>query len=289
MRYLLKTNHFKLIIQNQLDGHTLMKIVVIGAGASLEEAIRLGVDEAKRPPLIGNFGAQLWTSGLALPLSLYQYMAGYLLSRGYSPGPNPVVTFLELEKIQHNSTNVEHFFEYAWVHRTDTYQGGWEDLLYMGVFNPLVCLFAENGFFENGVGWRPFRAYQAMAKELNAGDLVVNLNYEPLFEMGAQQAGCSFAYAPLTPKKMDFLVAKPHGSVNMIVDKEVFYFSEPNIIGSAIVDGENRKIFRGIIPPRFDKAYQQHPIASVIFNAIRDYTPESVTFWGVGFTRTMVT
>jgi len=183
-----------------------------------------------------------------------------------------------------NTIDVEHFFEYAWLHRNNSYQVGWEDLLYMGVFNPLVCLFAENGFFENGVGWRPFRAYQAMAKKLKEGDLVVNLNYEPLFEMGAHQAGCSFTYVPLSPEPVDFLVAKPHGSINMIVEKETFYFSEPNIIGSTIMDGENREIFRGIIPPRFDKSYQRHPIASLIFNAIRDYTPESVAFWGIGFT-----
>lgn len=71
----------------------------------------------------------------------------------------------------------------------------------------------------------------------------------------------------------------------MIVEKETFWFSEPDIIGSAIVNEENREIFRGIIPPRYDKSHQQHPIASCIFNAIGDYTPKSVTFWGVGFTR----
>jgi hypothetical protein len=260
-----------------------LKILVIGAGATLEESIRLGIAVTKRPPIINNFGASLWSSNLALPLSLYQYMTGYLQTSGHEVGPNPVHTFIRLEAIPGNNVNVERFFEYAWYHRYNSYPGGWEDLLYMGVFNPLVCLFAENGFFENGVGWKPLRAYQAMAKKLNAGDLVVNLNYEPLFEMGAAQAGLSFTYVPLSPRQADFLVAKPHGSINMIVENGTFYFSEPDIIGSAIVNGEERDIFRGIIPPRFDKSYQQHPIANLIFNGIRNYTPESVTFWGVGF------
>jgi hypothetical protein len=260
-----------------------VKILVIGAGATLEESIRLGITETKRPPLINNFGASLWNSNLALPQSLCQFMAGYLQANGHKAGPNSVDTFIRLEAIPGNSINVERFFEYAWLHRNNSYQGAWEDLLYLGVFNPLTCLFAENGFFENGVGWRQLRTYQAMAKKLRAGDLVVNLNYEPLFEMGAVQAEVKFAYVPLSPEPEDFLVAKPHGSFNMIVEKGNFYFSEPNIIGSATVVREERDIFRGIIPPRFDKTYQQHPIANRIFNDIRNYTPESVTFWGVGF------
>jgi hypothetical protein len=202
-----------------------VKILVIGAGATLEESVRLGVAETKRPPLINNFGASLWNSNLALPASLYQFMAGYLEAIGHETGPNPVHTFIRLEAIPRNNVNVERFFEYAWLHRDSSYQGGWEDLLYMGVFNPLVCLLAENGFFENGVGWRPLRAYQAMARKLMAGDLVVNLNYEPLFEMGARQVGCSFSYVPLSSEPTDFLIAKPHGSINMIVEKGAFWFS----------------------------------------------------------------
>ncbi|MGO9545857.1 MAG: hypothetical protein ACLPPF_13845 [Rhodomicrobium sp.] len=110
------------------------------------------------------------------------------------------------------------------------------------------------------------------------------MDYEPLFEMGVAQAGLPFCYVPLPSQREEFLVAKPHGSMNMIVEKETFWFSEPNITGSAIVSGENRQIFRGLIPPRFNKSYDQHPIAKSIFDAIRDFTPESVAFWGVGFT-----
>lgn len=124
-----------------------MKILVIGAGASLEESIRMGVAENRRPPLISNFGATLWSSNLALPSSLYQYMARYLLANEYEPGPNPVHTFIQLEAISCNQIDVERFFEFAWLHISDSYPGGWQDLLYMGVFNPLFCLFAENGFF----------------------------------------------------------------------------------------------------------------------------------------------
>jgi hypothetical protein len=71
-----------------------MKIVVIGAGASLEQSIRLKADKALRSPLIGNFGATLWTSNLALSQSLHEYMAGYLRECGHKPGPNAVTTFI---------------------------------------------------------------------------------------------------------------------------------------------------------------------------------------------------
>jgi hypothetical protein len=261
-----------------------MKIVVIGAGASLEESCRLGVDVTMRPPLICNFGATLWSSNLALPRSLYEYMAGYLRSRGYEAGKNPVTTFIRLESIPDININIEYFFEYAWCHKNDSYLGAWGDLLYGGVVNPIVDLFARNGFFENGVGWKPFTAYQILAKTLHPGDLVVNLNYEPLFEMGARQGDRHFTYVPERPKPGDFLVAKPHGSINLIVEKDAFWFSEPNIIGSVMAPAEHMNEFRGIIPPRYGKSFRQHPIAANMFDAIRNYTPENVTFWGVGFT-----
>jgi hypothetical protein len=215
---------------------------------------------------------------------LYEYMAAYLSLHGYQAGENPITTFIRLEALADRKVDVEHFFEYAWRHRDDSYAGAWGDLLYGGVVNVLVDLFARNGFFENGVGWKQFSAYQALAKKLNPGDLVVNLNYEPLFERGARQAGCHFAYVPNSPKPTDFLVAKPHGSINLIVEKETFWFSEPDIIGSLMAPGEHMDEFRGIIPPRYGKSLEQHPIATIMFDSIRGCAPESVTFWGVGFT-----
>lgn len=260
-----------------------MKIVVIGAGASLEESIRLGVNKPLRPPLINNFGGTLWTTNLALPQSLYNFMSAYLQANGHETGSNPISTFIQLEALPDNGVDVEKFFEYAWLHRGDSYNGAWGDLLYGGVINPLIDIFARNGFFENGIGWRPFAAYQCVANKLNPGDLVVNLNYEPLFEMGARQAGCDFEYIPDSGDPRKFQVAKPHGSINLIVEKYKFWFSEPDIIGSVMAQNEHMEMFRGIIPPRYNKSYQQHPIAKIIFDKIRDYIPDSLTFWGVGF------
>lgn len=114
-----------------------MRILVDGAGASVEESIRLGVAQSKRPPLINNFGATLWNSDLAMPLSLYQYMTGFLMAAGCEPGPHPIQTFILLERIPGNGVDVERFFEYAWLHRNEFDPGGWDDLIYMGVFNPL--------------------------------------------------------------------------------------------------------------------------------------------------------
>src|ERR1035437_3418871 len=195
-----------------------------------------------------------------------------------------VTTFVRLEVLDNAKINVERFFEFAWAHRNESYSGAWGDLIYGAVVNVLVDLFARNGFFENGVGWKPLNAYQALAKKLDPGDLVVNLNYETLFEMGAMQAGCKLAYVPNVAQPGEFLVAKPHGSINLIVEKDKFWFSEPDIIGSQMARGEYMDLFRGIVPPRYGKSFDQHPVAVRIFEAIRDYRPESVTFWGVGFT-----
>ena len=68
-------NNLLLVAKLETRVNVAMKIIVIGAGASLEQWIRLGVDKALRSPLIGNFGATLWTSNLALPESLHEYMA----------------------------------------------------------------------------------------------------------------------------------------------------------------------------------------------------------------------
>jgi hypothetical protein len=277
-------NNLLLVAKLETRVNVAMKIIVIGAGASLEQSIRLGVDKALRSPLIGNFGATLWTSNLALPQSLHEYMARYLRECGQEPGLNAVTTFVRLEVLANAKINVERFFEFAWAHRNESYSGAWGDLIYGAVVNVLVDLFARNGFFENGVGWKPLNAYQALAKKLDPGDLVVNLNYEPLFEMGAMQAGCKLAYVPNVAQPGEFLVAKPHGSINLIVEKDKFWFSEPDIIGSQMAPGEHMDQFRGIVPPRYGKSFDQHPVAVRIFEAIRDYRPESVTFWGVGFT-----
>ncbi|RBA23081.1 hypothetical protein [Herminiimonas fonticola] len=261
-----------------------MRVVVIGAGASLEESLRLGSPANLRPPLIRNFAKILWSdTNLALPQSLYDYMQRYLVSLGHMPSSNPLETFIALEELG-TDVHIERFFEYAWMHRHSLYDGAWGDLMYGAVVNTLICLFPQNGFHENGKGWKPFTAYQALANKLSAGDLVVNLNYEPLFEMGAIQAGRQITYIPNNQKNDSILVAKPHGSINLIVESKKFWFSEPDIIGSIMSQGEDMTEFRGIIAPRYNKSYQQHPIAAKIFDAIRDTSPDSVTFWGVGFT-----
>lgn len=276
-----KRGYFKSINQKC---NQIMKVIVIGAGASLEEAIRLGVAAQNRPPLINNFASTLWTTNLALPQSLFLYIQDYLHQNNHPPQENLISQFIELEKNSTSSINIERLFEFAWEHRNDYYEGAWGDLLYGAIVNPLICLFANHGFFENGVGWRQFTANQTVAKHLNAGDLVVNLNYEPLFEMAAVQANCAFVYSPNTPKKSDFIVSKPHGSINLIVEPERFWFAEADIIGSVQAPNESENFFRGIIPPRFNKSSEQHPISSVLFDAIKNFTPTSLTFWGVGFT-----
>lgn len=65
-----------------------------------------------------------------------------------------------------------------------------------------------------------------------------------------------------------------------------FTFGPPNWWGSPeMPQSYGAYSYLGLIPPRLNKTYEQNPISKAMLDSIRDLCPESLTFWGVGFTK----
>ena len=143
-------------------------------------------------------------------------------------------------------------------------------------------------FFENGVGFKPLVVSQAVARTLAASDLVLNLNYDTVFEIAMEQMGAGFVYSPNKPTPGQILVCKSHGSLNMVVreDGRGFTFGQPQWLGMPEPPGYMS--FAGILPPRLNKAYDQHLFAQMIMSPLRDRHPQVLTFWGIGLTESDV-
>lgn len=236
--------------------------------------------------------------------SPHPYLEEYLKRIGH---PNfdprdPRLLFYQLEK--DGITNVEKFMEFAWENRnahfpvssmppagyisglrlgmpgavTDEPITFWDDLQYHGIGNALAIYLIEC-FHENGVGIRDLQLTKQVASRYGAGDLVLNLNYDTVFELALNQLGQPFAYAPNLPSANELLVCKPHGS---ITNHRGFTFGQPEWRGTPEPPGY--RSFSGFVPPRLNKSYDQHPIAKVVLNAARNRHPSHVAMWGVGLT-----
>lgn len=256
-----------------------MRILIVGAGASIEEAKRVGAAEDFYPPTIANFAEKMWDS----PHNQFfnYWLPDYLAEQGIDPGADPTSIFIELAKGYDSKINVERLFEYCWENRGKKFAGDWDNLIYHGVLNPLIFLLSQ-AFYENGVGIKQLRAGKLVAGKLESGDLVLNLNYETLFEIAATQVGLELTYLPNMFNGKGVRVAKPHGSINLLADDKSFYFCQPDCIGALPSSADNFRNHRAVVPPRFNKTYEQHPISKVIFNSIVNLNPKTLTFWGVG-------
>ena len=218
-----------------------MKHLIVGAGATFAEALALGNPPETCPPLIKNFARVTWDNYSPHPV-LEAYLRERL--RLTDLGDDPRQLFFRLE--EENQTNIEQFMEYAWENRqrewnVDTsdpvpagYTSGlrlrthgspetsipswssqfWEDFLYHGIGSPIAFLMLQC-FFENGSGWKDLALSKRLAAKLYEGDLVLNLNYDTVFELALMQSGQPFVYSPNTPRQRDILVCKPHGSLNL--------------------------------------------------------------------------
>ena len=139
-----------------------------------------------------------------------------------------------------------------------------------------------NCFYENGIGFRPLTATQSVARRLGAGDFVLNLNYDTVFEVGLSQVGHTFTYAPNRAGPDDLIVCKPHGSLNLVSNAEGFMFGEPDLV--YFLPPPGFRSFSGLVPPRLNKHYAQHPIAEAILAGAASRRPDSLALWGVGIT-----
>jgi hypothetical protein len=128
-----------------------------------------------------------------------------------------------------------------------------------------------------------------VASKLTAEDVVLNLNYDIAFDLALKQLGKPVCYAPEV-RLGATLVLKPHGSFNIYVNLSNgnFFFEDPDrIYGSVgVTDPAGGGVFpqHGIVPPRLNKSYDQHPCAQMILETNRPFRPKVVTFWGVGLT-----
>lgn len=257
-----------------------MRVLVVGAGASIEEARRGGVPEDFWPPTVMNFAEKMWDS----PHNQFfnYWLPDYLRENEIDPTADPTALFIRLAKDPRSSMSVERLFEYCWIHKGRKFEGDWDNLIYHGVLNPLTFLLLM-GFYKSGEGIQQLEAGKLVARRLADGDLVMNLNYDTLFEIAAVQAGHQLTYIPddLTNGR-GLLVAKPHGSLNLLADESKFWFSQPDCIGALPSSGDNFRNYRAIVPPRFNKTYEQHPIAHLILRRVVQARPDTVTLWGVG-------
>lgn len=160
----------------------------------------------------------------------------------------------------------------------------WENMLRNGVGRPFSDVM-RNCFHINGEGWKKLLLTRRVISHLELGDIVVNLNYDTVFEIAMNQAKVPFAYSPNSDNKgCHIIVSKPHGSLNMVVNPSIgFAFGHPEWLGCP--EPNNGYLsYLGLIPPRLNKSYEQNPIAKAILDSIKDTKPDELIFWGVGFT-----
>jgi hypothetical protein len=263
-----------------------MQLLVVGAGASYAEAEQAGLPEQLRPPLMNNFAEKMWRE-----YNPHYLLSAYLRELGHTPGADARQCFIALEKSQPH-VNVERFFEYAYNNRDLVVPGHeqfqpsseYENLLLHGILNPLVLLLVE-GLFKQSDGTAPLPLARTVASHLQSGDAVLNLNYDTIFEIGAEQAGHKLVFLPKETTKDSLAISKPHGSMNLMVNskEQKFCFVRPLFAGS-IQPADGSTNFSGFMPPRFNKRYSEHRVAEMIIEATKVIEPHRVIFWGVGLT-----
>ena len=256
-----------------------MKAIIVGAGASIEECLRSGNSSPLMFPTLKNFAETMWSDWRPEPF-LSSYVAS--LVDGSATSDDPLTIFLRLENA--GATNVERFFEYCWEHRSLYDPMAWNDMLYGCFALPITTIMGQK-LFDNGRGWRNFRAAESVIKTLHVGDLVISLNYDIIFDIAIERSGKKFGYLPMDGHEQTVLLAKPHGSIHMLVNEREgsFAFAQPTSWGGGTHAGE-ANLSASILPPRLNKSYRDVPIARLIVEAASRYKPSSLSFWGVGFT-----
>ena len=259
-----------------------MRALIVGAGASIKEMISSGRVSEFRFPTMANFAAEMWRTFQPEPfLSLYLQSIGVNTT---SSAKQNVAIFCELEKTY--VTNVERFFEFCWLNRPaiQDHPTAWSDMIYGCCFMPILDAMISC-FYENGKGWIELKAGERVAIKLRPADLVVNLNYDVVFDIALERSGKAFEYVPIVDNPESVQIAKPHGSINLDVNRQeqTFGFCLPSgILGS--LHSNTQSFSESILPPRLGKNYEQHPISKAIIQPLFDLRPTVMTFWGVGLT-----
>jgi hypothetical protein len=95
------------------------------------------------------------------------------------------------------------------------------------------------------MGFRNLELTKSVATKYGSGDLVLNLNYDTVFEIALNQLVRPFVYAP-KPKEDELVVCKPHGSINLVTNETTFAFGQPEWWG--IPEPQGFRSFLGFVP-----------------------------------------
>ena len=220
--------------------------------------------------------------------------------------------FYELE--EKGKSNIEKFMEFVWHNRSRKFEldpdrivpgyisgarpftpgtpaedaistagGFWEDLLFHGIGSPIGSFMLQS-FHENGVGWRDLRLSKSIAERLQPSDLILNLNYDTVFELALIQSGRPFTYSPQPIPSGHLAVCKPHGSLNLMTNNTHLQFGSPQWLGIMGPPPPGFRSFSGLVPPRMNKNYAQHPVSKAILAPVRNRRPKTIIMWGIGLT-----
>lgn len=282
-----------------------MRLLIVGSGASIAEAEMLGKGQGALLPTMADFCKKLFQNQPVVQRTLASYLTengipynpafidflnakpGTTISRKAST-PTPLDVFLQLEKENPEVHNVETFFEYAWNYFGETHPNLWDDLIYWTIYLELFVPFTTI-FHESGKGYKKMIAGAIVCNKLTPEDIILNLNYDVCFDIAIKQGFGNYCYAPNKEKGV-IEIFKPHGSLNLYVnpEREYFMFIDPEEIPGTQQfpdpEGGVLKATFGIVPPRLNKKYVQHPVAKTILKNIHINKPDIVTFWGVGLT-----
>ncbi len=234
-----------------------------------------------------NFARQLW-----FDYNPHFLLSAYLRSLGHDAGSDARAKFIELEKAG-DQVNIERFFAFAYQLRHLVLPGNenfvpsseYENLLLHGILSPLTFILIQGLLRPKADGAVDLPLARRVAARLRPDDLVVNLNYDTIFELGAEQAGHQLSFIPGSSESGRLSIAKPHGSFNLFINKsqDGFWFS-PTLFAGGIQPGDGSSNFAAFVPPRFGKTYAQHPVAAAIIQPLHSVEPWVVTFWGIGLT-----
>ena len=254
--------------------------LVIGAGASFAECKAANLPDELCLPLTGSFARKLWKDyNPAFVLRVYLQESGVDIPAGADVRD----IFFNLERTRPTEFSIELFFAYLWNQR-ERFPGEFENLTYHGILNPMAFMLSQGLWNHPGsIVDAPLKLSPRVAQKLDGGDLILNLNYDTLFEIGATQAGKSIVFLPNTPSPTDICIAKPHGSFNLVVNSEKRSFAFGKLDWPGIPQpADGSRNYRGFVPPRLNKSFTEHPVAHMIVKKIRGLRPNSLAFWGVG-------
>jgi hypothetical protein len=284
------------------------RLLVVGAGASIEECKRSGANPGDPLPTIANFGRKVFNESHDLQRITASYLEthgivydsqileAYASTVAVGSIPisedafrnSPLRVFLRLEEASPSEHNVERLFQHVWQTFGDS-GDLWEVLAWDGVYLYLFNAFITQFGLGPAKSIRQLQAGIAIAKGLYAADSVINLNYDLAFDLALQQARKYFCYAPEV-RRDAINVYKPHGSFNLYCHRmsgDCFFADPSQPRGSVAIRDARGGVWSpaaAIVPPRLEKRYAQHPSAEMILAGLHDFRPEVVTFWGVGLT-----